>query len=171
MIKQARLIKNMSQEDLATALGVSRQAVSKWESDKAIPTGVNRDCINSILDISLEIETDEEQNNSSKNKVSMIIGWTLSAVLAITVIILAVDLHSVKSRLAEAEERASELYKVQSEIENQTTIDEQADTEAIPGMDVNKDSTYQEADGLDEQIDLEGKAGTDSNDDTTFVQE
>lgn len=52
IIKQARVAKNMSQEELANMLGVSRQAVSKWESGKSIPIGVNRECINSILEIS-----------------------------------------------------------------------------------------------------------------------
>lgn len=48
-IKQARMAKNMSQEDLANEVGVSRQAISKWESNKAIPTGINRECFNSVL--------------------------------------------------------------------------------------------------------------------------
>ena len=34
---QARKAKGMSQEDLAEAMGVSRQAVSKWETGEAMP--------------------------------------------------------------------------------------------------------------------------------------
>ena len=45
-IKQARVGKNMSQEELAAIVGVSRQAISKGESDKAVPTGANREILN-----------------------------------------------------------------------------------------------------------------------------
>lgn len=36
-LQSLRKLKNYSQEDLAEMLGVSRQAVSKWESDQANP--------------------------------------------------------------------------------------------------------------------------------------
>ena len=36
-IKALRLTKSMTQEQLAMLLGVSRQAISKWESEKAYP--------------------------------------------------------------------------------------------------------------------------------------
>lgn len=36
-IQRLRKQQGMSQEDLADALGVSRQAVSKWESGQSIP--------------------------------------------------------------------------------------------------------------------------------------
>lgn len=37
-IAQARKIKNISQEDMAAHLNVSRQSVSLWENDQTIPT-------------------------------------------------------------------------------------------------------------------------------------
>ncbi len=37
-IKRLRTEKDISQEELASALGVSRQAVSKWEQDQALIT-------------------------------------------------------------------------------------------------------------------------------------
>ena len=36
-LKSARALKDMSQEDLAKAVGVSRQTISKWEVDSANP--------------------------------------------------------------------------------------------------------------------------------------
>ncbi len=36
-IQNLRKIKGISQEQLAEAIGVSRQAVSKWESEKSTP--------------------------------------------------------------------------------------------------------------------------------------
>ena len=37
MIYKLRTEKNMSQGDLAEALGVSRQSVSKWETNQSVP--------------------------------------------------------------------------------------------------------------------------------------
>ena len=51
-IKQARERRNFSQEDLAEQLGVSRQAVSKWENDSSIPQGINRESLSQLLDLS-----------------------------------------------------------------------------------------------------------------------
>lgn len=36
-IQDLRKMKGMSQEELANLMGVSRQAVSKWESEQSIP--------------------------------------------------------------------------------------------------------------------------------------
>lgn len=41
-IRRRREERHLSQEELAEAVGVSRQAVSKWESGAAQPTGANR---------------------------------------------------------------------------------------------------------------------------------
>ena len=38
-IKRLRLEKNLTQEQLATKLGVSAQAVSKWETSETYPDG------------------------------------------------------------------------------------------------------------------------------------
>ena len=50
-IKQARENKNMSQEELAFQLGISRQAVSKWENNLAVPQGINKDMMKQILEL------------------------------------------------------------------------------------------------------------------------
>lgn len=52
-IKQARERRNFSQEDLAEQLGVSRQAVSKWENDSSIPQGINRESLSQLLNLSI----------------------------------------------------------------------------------------------------------------------
>lgn len=52
-IKQARESKNLSQEELAEKLGVSRQAVSKWENDNALPQGLNREVMSQVLGVDL----------------------------------------------------------------------------------------------------------------------
>lgn len=50
-IRRRREEKHLSQEELAEAVGVSRQAVSKWESGAAQPTGANRRALLQALDL------------------------------------------------------------------------------------------------------------------------
>lgn len=52
-IRQAREAKNLSQEELASRLQVSRQAVSKWENDLSRPQGINQEMLMQILDMEL----------------------------------------------------------------------------------------------------------------------
>lgn len=85
-IKQARENKNLSQEELAEQLGVSRQAVSEWENDTSIPQGINRELMSKILDLDLLSVQNEV---SPKNRLNWIgrIGWGLSFILAILLIV------------------------------------------------------------------------------------
>ena len=50
-IRRQREERHLSQEELAEAVGVSRQAVSKWESGAAQPTGANRRALLQALDL------------------------------------------------------------------------------------------------------------------------
>lgn len=45
---------NMSQQDLAKAMDVSRQAVSKWETDQSTPDAANLIRLSEILDTDIE---------------------------------------------------------------------------------------------------------------------
>ena len=53
-IHQIRQDKNITQAQLATDLAISRQAVSKWESGKAIPDIENLMYISNLYDVSLD---------------------------------------------------------------------------------------------------------------------
>ena len=77
-IKQARESKNLSQEELAAQLGVSRQAVSKWENDSAVPQGLNRDMLSQILGVEFSMM---EEEPVKKRRGAMWLGWALAAVL------------------------------------------------------------------------------------------
>ncbi|MBL3531010.1 helix-turn-helix transcriptional regulator [Companilactobacillus zhachilii] len=46
--------RNMSQEDLARKLNISRQSISKWESGAALPSFANVIAISELFDISLD---------------------------------------------------------------------------------------------------------------------
>ena len=53
-IHEIRQQKNLTQEQLASDLGISRQAVSKWESGKAIPDIENLMYISNLYNVSLD---------------------------------------------------------------------------------------------------------------------
>ena len=53
-IHEIRQQKNLTQEQLASNLAISRQAVSKWESGKAIPDIENLMYISNLYDVSLD---------------------------------------------------------------------------------------------------------------------
>ena len=59
-IVHLRIVNNMSQEDLASLLKVSRQSISKWESDESLPQ------VDNLLELSniFKISTDDLLNNS-----------------------------------------------------------------------------------------------------------
>ena len=53
-IYQCRKTKKLSQEYVATVLGVSRQAVSKWENDLSVPDTINYINLAKIFGVSVE---------------------------------------------------------------------------------------------------------------------
>ena len=53
-IKERRKQAGLSQEQLAEQLGVSRQAISKWESGKAVPETDTLISISKYFDVSLD---------------------------------------------------------------------------------------------------------------------
>lgn len=63
-LKKARKEYGISQEVLADRLGVSRQAVTKWETDKGLPDIENMLIISNLFGISLdELLTDEKESH------------------------------------------------------------------------------------------------------------
>lgn len=66
-IRSARKARNLSQSDIADQLGVTVQAVSQWERDETIPTGINLLKLSGILGIELPHGVDLIP---SQNKVS-----------------------------------------------------------------------------------------------------
>ena len=81
-IKQAREEKNLSQEALAEYLGVSRQAVSKWENDTAIPQGANREMLAQVLDLEI-IKEDAEVPG---RRTILWSGWIAAVILLVILV-------------------------------------------------------------------------------------
>lgn len=68
-IKEARISAKLTQEQLATKIGVSRQAVTKWESDKGLPDVENLKQLAKVLNISIDYLLDDN------NKLDMNISY------------------------------------------------------------------------------------------------
>ncbi|MDN6146816.1 MAG: helix-turn-helix domain-containing protein [Atopostipes suicloacalis] len=67
-LKKQREMKNWSQQELADKLHISRQSISKWEQDIALPSFANIVVISDLFEISLDelIRGDEELMNKLK---------------------------------------------------------------------------------------------------------
>ena len=69
-IKAKRRELNLSQEDLADKLFVTRQAISKWENDKATPTMTNLRELSEVFRVDMayfigESKVDEEEKDEA----------------------------------------------------------------------------------------------------------
>ena len=93
-IRQAREEKGMSQERLAEELGVSRQAVSKWEMGQSVPTPRNLEGIEAVLDLPVgtlaELLKEEEREPSSPKISKKCI--LLTSVVGVAVLVMAFSL-------------------------------------------------------------------------------
>lgn len=86
-IKQARESMNLSQEELAEKLGVSRQAVSKWENDTSVPQGINREVLCQVLGLEMLSPEMESAVGKKKNWIAKL-GWIIALALAIVLVII-----------------------------------------------------------------------------------
>lgn len=86
-ILNLRKTKGISQEELADIIGVSRQAVSKWESDQSIPeidkVIIMSDYFNVSTDYILKGDTLKKQEENKNNSVSKILYIASTAFIAI----------------------------------------------------------------------------------------
>lgn len=77
-IKQKREALNLTQEDLAEKLNVSRQAISKWEGDQALPQGANRVALAELLGLDIP-----GTKNLRPHRAVAVAGWVTAVVLAV----------------------------------------------------------------------------------------
>ena len=80
-ILQARKAKGMTQEQLASAMGVSRQLVSHWENGRAEPTAQQREKLNEVLSMG-------EKKPPRKRKNLFVLAAVIALILAIAVLMI-----------------------------------------------------------------------------------
>ena len=92
-IKTLRLSKSMTQEQLAKALHVSAQAVSKWENGKSYPDIHSLLLLSALFDVSLDqlikgdLETMKQEVNAADVKAMNRDAIIFSILLAVTIIL------------------------------------------------------------------------------------
>ena len=68
-LKELRKLNNLSQEQVAKELNITRQAISKWETDKTMPDIENIILLSKLYNVSLEsIMGEEEEKNRGCEK-------------------------------------------------------------------------------------------------------
>ena len=67
-IVSLRKKKGLSQQDLAEALNVSRQAVSRWETGVTIPSSENLKCIGKLFDVSIDFLCSDSVSGKEKHR-------------------------------------------------------------------------------------------------------
>ena len=132
-IRQAREEKHLSQEDLAEQMGVSRQAVSKWENGIAVPQGINREMLSKILELKIMQETEETDGYSEIGKkfVTWRAGWALAVVMSVVALVfgmmLVILIGKQKSYAVDSvAESTPALKTVQFYDEDQNIVDAEA---------------------------------------------
>ncbi|MDE7268096.1 MAG: helix-turn-helix domain-containing protein [Lachnospiraceae bacterium] len=81
-LQNARKEAGLSQEELAEQLGVSRQAVSKWENDSGYPEMEKMIRLSQIYQVSLDYLVGNEQEQEPSNEDISTKGWYVSHELA-----------------------------------------------------------------------------------------
>lgn len=69
-LKRARLLKGLTQKELADLLGVSIVSVSKWESGKGRPKARRLNEVASTLNISIQELLDETERRPERGKIA-----------------------------------------------------------------------------------------------------
>ena len=81
ILKEYRKAKGLSQEKVAEFVGVSRQAVTKWESNQSFPSTENLMALSSILSVSLDDLAGASVNESRRREVILRTNVTRIAII------------------------------------------------------------------------------------------
>ena len=104
-MQHLRATRNMTQEQLAMLLGVSRQSVSKWEAEKSYPDIINVIELSNLYSISLDvllkgdekmIEHLEESTNVVKSNQKMI--WAIIVNIIVVALLIALNMFIPDNR-------------------------------------------------------------------------
>lgn len=101
-IKKLRNDNNISQEELASAINVSRQIVSKWENDNTIPDSYNIKLLCEYFNTSADylLMGEEKENHDKKDKTPLFV-LIASYIISSILIIFSIISYSLKLHLKE----------------------------------------------------------------------
>lgn len=114
-IKKYRNDNNISQQELANKLFVSKQAISKWENDKSLPDISLYPTLSSLLQITVDELMGNESSIKSKNKFNkkliIIASTVIVLIIALAVTIICINPKDLKEkrRLKEETEEILEI--------------------------------------------------------------
>ena len=111
-LKKLRKDNNLTQAELADKLGVTYQAVSKWENGKNIPDIAILQEISKIFDVNVDeiISGKKTKKTNKKDRIALIIIFSLVIVALIVIIILSMN-RSTDTSISEIEAKC-EKFKV-----------------------------------------------------------
>lgn len=123
IIEKKRKEKNLTQKELANALGVSNTAVSKWENGNNLPDISMLEPLSRILDLDLLelISTQNELNEDCKEKLNKLKKVKISRIIALCLITINIicltcifAYNNALSKRKEEQSKAVEVYKISS---------------------------------------------------------
>lgn len=80
-IKTKRQVLHMSQEDLARELNLTRQAISKWEMDKAQPTMANLRELSRVFGVDMAYFIGDDKKPNEESTAAGIFWWMLYSII------------------------------------------------------------------------------------------
>lgn len=93
-IKEIRIKNNLTQKELADKLGVTFQAVSKWENGKNIPDISLLKEISRLFDVNIDDILEGETKNKINNRnIYYILGGIIVAIIILLIVFLSGDRH------------------------------------------------------------------------------
>lgn len=103
-IKEMRIKHNLTQEELANQLHITRQTISKWESNKSIPDIMCVKDLCHIFDISIDEFLSDTTYSNKNNKLYYILFFTGLVLFCLPYLLMLISIPfgiSVSSRLWE----------------------------------------------------------------------
>lgn len=137
IIKKLRLDKNMTQEQLAETFSISPQAVSRWETNAALPDISLLPAIANYFDVTTDFLLEVDISNKKKeidNIIDLARTYTARGLWSKSIDILRDALRKHPSAHALSSELAYALYGLPSEIENISDAERQAQFREIVAL-------------------------------------
>lgn len=122
-IKKYRKDNHLSQTDLANQLYVSKQAISKWENDKALPDVTMYPTLSKLLKVSVDELMGLKQNKQKINKNKLILILFICLIIFLLVIVAIIKTSEIPEQKEIKKECETHLQTELPKIEEYTFVD------------------------------------------------